>query len=99
MKKKFDLISKEILTVCVVAIFGLSTNLSYNIGKQEEKRNVREYVSAAYELGQEKAAGYSEEYLEAYGVFMYAFGSVDMPQETAKEWAVNQCNLFVRDRP
>jgi len=52
-------------------------------------------MNTAYQFGKEQAAGYSEEYLQAYGIFMWAYGGVELPQETASEWAASACNLLV----
>jgi len=79
MLKSFILKSKKIYTIMGVGIAVCLLVLTANI---------------SYDLGREQT-GYSEEYLQAYGIYMWAYGNVELPQETAREWAASACNLQV----
>lgn len=48
--------------------------------------------------GEEKAAeptGYSEEYLDAYSLHLYAYADAGIEKETAEEWAKKTCDLLI----
>lgn len=48
--------------------------------------------------GEEKAAeptGYSEEYVDAYSLHLYAYADAGIEKETAEEWAKKTCDLLI----
>ena len=49
-------------------------------------------------LPYQKAAeptGYSEEYLDAYSLHLYAYADAGIEKETAEEWAKKTCDLLI----
>ena len=39
--------------------------------------------------------GYSEEYLDAYSLHLYAYADAGIEKETAEEWAKKTCDLLI----
>ena len=42
-----------------------------------------------------KRQGYSEEYLDAYSLHLYAYADAGIEKETAEEWAKKTCDLLI----
>ena len=63
------------------------------IKRDKEKRAMEEAARA-----EEKAAeptGYSEEYLDAYSLHLYAYADAGIEKDTAEEWAKKTCDLLI----
>jgi hypothetical protein len=78
--KNFILKSKKIYAILGVAIMVVACVLIADI---------------SYDLGQTNKKGYSEEYLQAYGLHVWAYTEAGTEFETATEWAKNTCDLFI----